>query len=129
MKLADQGWEDVGADQVKIIVRAVEVGGHPRNEVTAILGPVRLAEFDPGDLGNGIGFIGRLQVIAEEIFFPHWLRALPGIKAGGAQIKKLFDVIEMGGMDHGGVDHHVVVDEFRRPGGVGPDASNGARHE
>jgi len=35
----------------------------------------------------------------------------------------------LGGVDHGGVDHHVVVDKLRRPGGVGPDTAHGPGHQ
>ena len=129
MELADQGREDVGAFQVEVIVGAIEVGGHGRDEVAAVLLPVGLAELDAGDLGDGVGLVGRLQIAAEQVFLPHGLGAFPGVDAGTAQVEELFDVVEIGGVDHGGVDHHVVVDEFSRPGGVGPDAADGPGHQ
>jgi len=97
--------------------------------VAAVLLMVGLAEFDAGDLGDGVGFVGRLQEAAEQVFLPHGLGAFPGVDAGGPQVEELFNVIKVGGVDHGGVDHHIVVDELRRSGGVGPDTAHGPGHQ
>ena len=129
VELADQGREDVGAFQVEVVVGAIEVGGHGRDEVAAVLLMVGLAKLDAGDLGDGVGFVGRLQKAAEQVFLPHGLGAFPGVDAGGPQVEELFNVIKVGGVDHGGMNHHVVVDELGRPGGVGPDPAHGPGHQ
>ena len=59
MEFADEGGEDVGVGEVEVVVDAVEVGGHGGDEVNAILLVIGFAEFESGDFGDGVGFIGR----------------------------------------------------------------------
>jgi hypothetical protein len=35
----------------------------------SVLFEVSLTKFDAGDLGNGVGFIGRFEITAEQAFF------------------------------------------------------------
>jgi len=93
------------------------------------LAAVCLAELDAGDLGDGVGLVGGLEVTGQQRLFGHGLGCLAGVDAGGTQVEQLFSAEEVGGVDHGGVDHHVVVDELGRPSGVGHDAADGARHQ
>jgi len=60
VKFAQQGGEDVGGGKVEVVVDAVEVGGHGGNEVDAVLPTVVFAEFEAGDFGDRVGFVGRL---------------------------------------------------------------------
>jgi len=107
----------------------LQISGHGRNEIASVLFPVGLAELDPRYLSDGVGLIGWLQEIAEQIFFPHRLGALPGIDTGTAEIKEFFHFIKIGRMYNCGMKHHVVIDELGRPGGIGPDAAHGPGHQ
>ena len=53
----------MGFGKIKIVVRAVEIGGHERNEVRAILLVVGLAHIYPRNLCQRVRFISRLQVL------------------------------------------------------------------
>ncbi len=55
----------------------------------------------------------------QKIFLDHGLRH-SRVNAGTAQVQELFGLEDVGGMNHGGMDHHVVVDEFSGAGGVSP---------
>ena len=50
-----------GVQQVKIVSRAVEIGGHRRDETGAVLAVIRLAHRDAGDLRHRVGLIGGFQ--------------------------------------------------------------------
>ena len=52
---------DVGVLGVEIIAGTVHVEGLAGNEVAAVLAAVGLAQLDASDLGDGVGFVGRLQ--------------------------------------------------------------------
>ena len=43
------------------ITRAVQIGRHGADKMTAELPPTGLAQSDPGDFGNGVPLIGRLE--------------------------------------------------------------------
>ncbi len=129
VKLADQGGQYMGGLEVVIVVGAVEVGGHDGNEMAAVLGSVGVAELDAGDLGDGVGFIGGLQLAGEEVVFFQRLRRQLGVDTGGAQEEELFDAILLGGMDDVVLDHQVVIEEFSPVGVVGHDAAYLGRSE
>ena len=61
VRLAQKRGEDVRGDEIEVVVRPVEIGRHRGNEVRAVLARVSLAELDPGDLGDGVGFVRRLE--------------------------------------------------------------------
>jgi hypothetical protein len=69
VELADQGREDVGAFQVEIIPRPVEVGGLGADGVKAVLPPVGLAQLDLGDLGDGVTSARGLQRPGQQVLF------------------------------------------------------------
>ncbi len=61
MKLAQQGRQNVGTGQVKIITGTIEVIGHGCQKAGTVLLIIGAALVDTGNLGNGIGIIGWLQ--------------------------------------------------------------------
>src|SRR5262245_53177306 len=61
VKAAQQGRWDVAGLGMKIVAWAVKIGRHRRYEIAAMLATVGLTKLDPGDLGDRIGFVGRLQ--------------------------------------------------------------------
>ena len=40
---------------IEAVARPIKIGRHGYDEVAAMLAPVRLAQFDTGDLGHGVG--------------------------------------------------------------------------
>src|SRR4051812_26880439 len=126
VEAAHQRRQHVGALEIEVVVRTIEIGRHGRDEVAAILPAVGLAELDARDLGDGVGLVGGLQQAGEQILLADRLRALPGVDAGASQVEQAADGVEVGGLHHRGVDHEIVVDELRRPGGVGENAAHRA---
>jgi len=65
MKPADQRWNDMAMFGVVVIAGAVKVGGHDAAIINAMAFPIltiiTFAQLDAGNLGNGIGLIGRFQ--------------------------------------------------------------------
>jgi len=57
----DQGGQHMGVFRVVIVPGAIEIGGHGRDEIGAILAVVGVTHADTGNLGNGVGLVGGLQ--------------------------------------------------------------------
>ena len=95
MELADHGGNDVGVFRVVVVARAVEVGGHDTTVVDAVAGAVlpvvAFAEFDAGNLGDGVGFVGGFQGAGEQGIFAHRLRGKFGIDATAAEEQQFLD--------------------------------------
>lgn len=129
VELADQGREDVGAFQVEIVSWPVEVGGLGADGVKAVLPPVGLAQLDPGDLGNGIPFVGVFQRPGQQVLLPDRLGRHPGVDAARPGKKELFRPGVPGGMDDVRLDHEVFINELRRARSVGLDTPYLGRHQ
>lgn len=75
---ADQGWDDMTVFGMVIVARPVKIGRHDATIVnafgSAILPIIALAQFDPCDFRNRIGFVGRLQRARQQRILPHRLR-------------------------------------------------------
>ena len=82
VEAADQGRQHVGVLRVVVVTRAVKVGRHRRDEITAVLVAVGTAHFNAGDLGDGIRPVGRLQRSSQQVFLFQWLRCVLRIDAG-----------------------------------------------
>ena len=128
VEAADQRRDDVGIFRVVVVAGAVEVGGHDAAIVgavaLAVLAVVAFAEFDAGDFGDGVGFVGGFQRAGEEGVFAHGLRGELGVNATAAEEQEFLHADPPGFVNDVGFDHHVLVDEFRRVGVVGVDATD-----
>ena len=122
MEAPDHGRHHVAVLGVEIVERAVEVGGHYRPVVGAVLAVVALAQLDAGDLGNCIGLVGGLERAGEQGLLRHRLLSQARIDAGAPQKQQLVHPVGMRRLDDIGLHHQVVVDEVRRVGTVGVDA-------
>ena len=129
MEPAHQGRQYVSTLHVEVVPRPVEVGRHGRDEVVAVLLPVRLAELDTGDLGEGIALVGRLQGPAQQGLLCDRLLSQPRVDARAPQVQQLLDADPVGGLHDRRVDHQVVVEELRRTTGVGVDPTDRAGHQ
>ena len=47
--------------RVEIVARPIQVGRYDGDEIAAVLPPIGLAQFDSGDFGHAVPFIGRLE--------------------------------------------------------------------
>jgi hypothetical protein len=73
MELADQRGQDVRALQVVVVIGAIHISRHGADEIASVLPSVSLAHFDPGDFGNRIPLIRRLEWSGEQILLLHRL--------------------------------------------------------
>ena len=69
--LGEQGRQDMAREQVEIVVGAIEVRRHHRGEITAMLAAISLAQFEPGDFGDRIPLVGRLERAGQQAAFRH----------------------------------------------------------
>src|SRR5687768_12082104 len=95
MELADECWQHVGAVEIEIIVWPVQVRGHRRNEIAAVLTPVGLAQLDAGDLRDSVELVRRLERAAEQSSLGHRLGRFTWINARAAQIQQLPRAVQM----------------------------------
>ena len=124
LKLAEQGGHHVRAFQVVVVVGTVEVGGHHRDEVAAVLVAVGLAHLHARDFGNGVGLVGVLQRAGEDVFFADGLRGQLGVDARRAQVQQLAHAATVAFVQHVGLNHDVFIDEIGPQGIIGVDAAH-----
>ena len=78
VELADQGRQHVARREVEVVAWPVQLGRHRRDEVAPVLAPIRLAQLDARDLGDGVPLVRRLQGPGEQLVFGDRLGRLPG---------------------------------------------------
>ena len=105
--------------QVEIVERPVEVGRLGRDEITAILRAICLAQLEPGDLGDRIPLVGRLERPGEQRLLGHRLWRHLGKDTRRAEEHELRDTGQPRAFDHVGLDHQIVVEERARQAVVG----------
>jgi len=93
MKSANQSGQDVGGLQIEIVARTIEVCGHKRHCVEAILLAIGFAGFDSGNFGDGVPLIGGFEGTGQEIVFLKRLRRKLRINARGAEEEQLLDLV------------------------------------
>src|SRR5271157_5911422 len=79
VKFPDESRQYMRTVKIKVVIRTVKIGGHNRNIICFILSVIGLACSDTCYLGDGIRFIGWLQLTGQEIFLFHWLGAISRI--------------------------------------------------
>ena len=89
VKLPDESRQHVGAGEIEVVMDAVKVRRHRRDEVAAVLRPVVLTELDARDLGDRIRLVGRLELARQEILLLDRLRASARIDARAPQVQQL----------------------------------------
>ena len=72
-----------------------------------MLSVVAIAEFNSGDLGDGIGFIGWLKRSGQRGVFGHGLRRIARIDAGRSQKQQPINASLKGAIDQTGLNHKV----------------------
>ena len=61
VELTDHGRQNVAVGEMVVVTGAVEVGRHDAAVVAPVLAVIAFAQFDAGDFGDGVGFVGRFQ--------------------------------------------------------------------
>ena len=114
----------MGIFRVKVVARAVEIGGHYRAVIGAVLAIVALAELDASDLGHGIGLVGGLEHAGQERVLAHGLGHSSGIDAARVQLQQPPHARVKGLVDYIALDHQVFVNEISWISVVGMDAAD-----
>ncbi len=129
MEFADQGGQDMGVLQIKIISGSVQISGHQADGIKAVLLVIGLAHLDTGDFGHGIPLIGRLQLASEEMLFLHGLGSEFWIDAGRTEKKELLAPTLIGCINDVGLDKEIVADKVGRKAVIGMDSADLCRRE
>ena len=126
----DEGRQDVRVLRVIVVVRPVEVRGHGADEIAAVLFPNGLAEFDAGDLGDGVPLVGGFQRPGQQGVLRDGLGGVFGVDAGASQEEKLLHPVTAGAVDQIILNLKVLEQEVRRIRVIGEDAAHfRRRHE
>ena len=124
VRFAQKRRQDMGREQVEIIVRPVEIRRHGRDEIRAVFARVGLAKFDSGDLGDGVGLVGRLERAGQERSFRNRLRRVLRINAGAAEKQEFAHTRFVRRVDDVVLDLQVIEQEFHRQIVVRLDAAH-----
>ena len=73
--------QDMRAGGIEIVVRSIKIGRHGRDETVAKLARAALRIFQSGNLGDGIGLVGRLQRAGQQGILGEWLGGVARIDA------------------------------------------------
>src|SRR5215475_3784657 len=111
---------------MKVVAGAVKIGRHRRYEIAAMLAAVGLTKLDAGDLGDRIGFVGRLQRSRQQRRLGDRLRSLTRIDARRAEEQKLFDTRAVRSMDDIGFNEQIVIEKVGWKSIVGVHAAYAA---
>ena len=88
MSFAQERGEHVRGFKIEIVVRAVQIRRHRRDEIRTVFARKRLAKLDASDLGNCISFVRWLQRPAEQSAFRDGLRRKLRVNAGASEKKQ-----------------------------------------
>ena len=124
MDFPDQGREDMGGFEVIVVVGTIEVGGHDRDEIAAILPVITFTHLDAGNLGNGVGLVGLLQESGKQVLLLYRLCAIFRIDAGAPQEEKFFNPGNKTLVNDVVLDLQVFVNELCTKGIIRHNASH-----
>lgn len=110
-------------------MRAVQVGWHHRTVVATVLPVVGLAQFNPGDLGDGVRLVGRLQRPLQQLAFRHRLPCQFRIDTGRTEKQQFVHVVQVRGVNNVALYHHVFINKIRRIRVVGDNAAHFRRRQ
>ncbi len=114
VRFAQERRQNMGREQIEVIVRPVEIRRHGRDEVRAVFPRVRLAKLNPGDLGDRVGFVGGFERAGEQRRFRDRLRRVFRINAGAAKKQQFAHTRFVGRADDVVLDLQIIEQEFHR---------------
>ena len=124
MEAADQCGHNMAVGRVVVVVGAVEVCGHDRDIVRAVLAVEELAVFETADFGEGVSLVRLFQFGSQQAAFLHRLRGHARIDAGRAEELQLFAAVLPGGVDDVHLERHVEPHEISQRLLIGDDAAD-----
>ena len=124
VEAANERGQHMGVLRVVVISGAVEVGRHGGVIADAVLAAVELAEFQPGDLGDGVGFVGGLKLTAKERVLADRLLRKFWVDASAAQEEQSLDPGTVGLVDGVLSDGQILEHELGWIRVVGVDAAD-----
>ena len=122
--LADQGRDDVGALEVKVVARAVEVHRQQEDRVEPILLAIALRADEQRLLRDTVRGVRLLGVAVPEVFLPERHGGKLGVGADRARQDELVQAGDPGLLEHVDAHGQVGVPVAPRVGPVGPDAAD-----
>ena len=109
---------------MKVVAGTVKIGRHHRHEARPVLAIVGLAHLQPGNLGQGVRLVGRLEDAGEQVLLLHRLRRMLRVDARRTEEEQPLDAAQVGLVDDIVLDRQVDMDELGRIGVVGMDPAN-----
>ena len=97
--------------QVKIIIRAIQVGRHYCDIVSSVLQVITLTHLDPGYLSYRIRFIRIFERRSEQAILRHRLRSISRINTSTSQKQKFLYIIQIRSMNHIVLNHKILVNK------------------
>ncbi len=110
--------------KVEVVAGSVEVGGHDCDVVGAVLSVEAFAEFEPGDFGDGVRFVGEFEGRGEQCVFVHGLGRFARVYACRAEEYEALDAVAPCLADDVLLDLEVLVYEVGGVGAVGQYPTN-----
>ena len=129
MEFTNERWQHVTRRKIEVVFGTIQVGGHRRNEIAAVLTTVRLTQFDAGNLGDCVPLVRWFERTREQLLFGNWLSCMTRIDARTAEVQQLRDTHTMACFNHSSMDHEVVVNELGWTRAVSQNATDSARNQ
>src|SRR5690606_41237620 len=98
--------------RVVVVAVAVQVGGHHRYEIAAVLVMVSFTQLDARNLGDGVGLIRGLQQPGEQILLLDGLRGEFAVDAARPQKKQFSHPTYIRSVDAAALDRQVCAAEI-----------------
>src|SRR5262249_5314708 len=122
VRFAHKGGQNMGALEIEIVIRSVQIGGHGTDKIGSELARIRLAEFNSRDLCHRIRLVGWLERSAQQCAFRNRLRRELRVNARAAEKQQLARFVLEGGTNDIVLDLEVLDQELNRLITVGLDS-------
>lgn len=124
VEFAQHGGNDMRSLEIEVVLGAIQIRGHRRDELATKLLAVRAAGEQSGDLGDGVGVIGFFQRSREQILFANGLGTVARVDARTAEVQQFLHAAFVRRTQHGRVNQQIVIQEVGRILTVRQDAAD-----
>ncbi len=124
MKAPHHPGDDVRFGRMEVVVDPEQIRRHRRDEVLAVLPSVHLAQFQAGNLGNGVAFVCRLERCGQQTVLRDRLGRKLRIDTRASQEQELLDTVLGGRVNHVGCEYQILVEKIGLARGVRMDSSH-----
>jgi hypothetical protein len=129
VELADEGGQEVARLRIEVVSRAVQIGGHEREVLGAVLPIETAAQLDAGDLGDSLGTVRLFERTGEKVFLFKRLRSEFRLDAGAPQEYQTLHARAECLMYDVELDRKVLLDELVGILPIGHDPADASRRE